>query len=256
MTSAAGFPLSVASLGLDRREQVEIAGDEARGAGADAIGLGPFDRAGDQRLVEAKPEIVVAGEIDVGPPLGADDPRIARRDREQRPPQALAGAGVEKGPVPAFACRHDPVLAKGQTGSNRNASPVPEILKTANPINGNARQAKTPHEPQPFPEIRHDWTSLEVLGLLTAPLLELVDEAREVHRRYHADGQVQLASLLSIKTGACPEDCKYCAQSAHYAKTTGLKRETLLDVDDVLAKAGIAKEAGAHASAWARPGAR
>jgi biotin synthase len=122
---------------------------------------------------------------------------------------------------------------------------VTDTLKTANPINGNAHRAKTPHEPKPFPEIRHDWTSLEALGLLSAPLLELVDEAREVHRRHHADGQMQLASLLSIKTGACPEDCKYCAQSAHYAKTTGLKRETLLDIDDVLAKARIAREAGA-----------
>jgi biotin synthase len=56
---------------------------------------------------------------------------------------------------------------------------------------------------------------------------------------------VQLASLLSIKTGACPEDCKYCAQSAHYAKTTGLKRETLLDVGEVLAKAERAKDSGA-----------
>jgi biotin synthase len=122
---------------------------------------------------------------------------------------------------------------------------VSETLKTANPINGNAPQAKTLREPRPFPEIRHDWTSFEVLGLLTAPLLDLVDEAREVHRRYHNGGQVQLASLLSIKTGACPEDCKYCSQSAHYAKTTGLKRETLLDVEDVLGKARIAKEAGA-----------
>ena len=78
-----------------------------------------------------------------------------------------------------------------------------------------------------------------------APLLDLVDQARAVHRRHHADGEVQLASLLSIKTGACPEDCKYCAQSAHYAKTTGLKRETLLDVDNVLQEAQRAKSAGA-----------
>ena len=120
-----------------------------------------------------------------------------------------------------------------------------EILKTANPINGKAHRAETPRETVSAPEIRHDWTSQEVLALLTAPLLDLVDEAREVHRRYHADGGVQLASLLSIKTGACPEDCKYCAQSAHYAKTTGLKRETLLDIDDVLNKASIAKDAGA-----------
>ena len=120
-----------------------------------------------------------------------------------------------------------------------------EILKTVNPINGNARQAESAREPVPAPEIRHDWASQEVLALLTAPLLDLVDEARAVHRRHHAEGEVQLASLLSIKTGACPEDCKYCAQSAHYAKTTGLKRETLLDVNDVLEKAGRAKDAGA-----------
>jgi biotin synthase len=67
-----------------------------------------------------------------------------------------------------------------------------------------------------------------------------------VHKRHHADGEVQLASLLSIKTGACPEDCKYCAQSAHYAKATGLKREKLLDVAEVLDKARIAKDAGAN----------
>ena len=84
-----------------------------------------------------------------------------------------------------------------------------------------------------------------MLALLSLPLLDLIDQARSVHRRHHEDGEVQLASLLSIKTGACPEDCKYCPQSAHYAKETGLRRETLLDVDDVLAKARLAKEAGA-----------
>ncbi|HEV3242386.1 MAG TPA: biotin synthase BioB, partial [Methyloceanibacter sp.] len=84
-----------------------------------------------------------------------------------------------------------------------------------------------------------------MVALLSKPLLDLVDQARAVHRRHHADGTVQLASLLSIKTGACPEDCKYCPQSAHYAKSTGLKREEGLDVDEVLEKAGIAKQAGA-----------
>jgi biotin synthase len=122
---------------------------------------------------------------------------------------------------------------------------VVEPCKTANPINGLARQTETSREPRPAAEIRYDWGTGEVLALLTAPLLELVDRARAVHRRYHADGEMQLASLLSIKTGACPEDCKYCAQSAHYAKTTGLKRETLLDVDDVLETAQRAKAAGA-----------
>ena len=159
MTSAACLPLEMRDLGFDRREQVEIAGDEARGARAHAIGLGPLHRPADQGLVEAKREIVVAGEIDVRPPLGADDPRIARRDRQQRAPQALAGARIEKGLVPAFACRHDPVLAKGSTSSNRNASPVSEILKTANPINGKARLAETLREPEQAPETRHDWSA-------------------------------------------------------------------------------------------------
>jgi biotin synthase len=122
---------------------------------------------------------------------------------------------------------------------------VSDTIESANPINGQAKRAESLREPKPGHDLRHDWESGEVLGLLTLPLLDLVDQARAVHRRHHEDGEVQLASLLSIKTGACPEDCKYCPQSAHYAKKTGLKRETLLDVDDVLAKARLAKEAGA-----------
>jgi biotin synthase len=123
---------------------------------------------------------------------------------------------------------------------------VTDILKTVNRINGKDRPAETPRESALEAETRHDWHAEEVTALLTGPLLELVDQARTVHRRHHEDGEVQLASLLSIKTGACPEDCKYCAQSAHYAKTTGLKRETLMNVGEVLAKAKIAKAAGAN----------
>jgi biotin synthase len=93
-------------------------------------------------------------------------------------------------------------------------------------------------------DIRHDWTVEEILALLDKPLLDLVFEAQSVHRR-HQDDTVQLASLLSVKTGGCPEDCAYCPQSAHYAKTTGTAKESLMDVDDVLAKARLAKEAGA-----------
>ena len=120
-----------------------------------------------------------------------------------------------------------------------------DIVESVNPINGQESQAESLLEPRPAHKLRHDWERGEVLTLLSLPLLDLIDQARAVHRRHHDDGEVQLASLLSIKTGACPEDCKYCPQSAHYAKETGLKRETLLDVDDVLAKARLAKEAGA-----------
>lgn len=95
------------------------------------------------------------------------------------------------------------------------------------------------------PQLRHDWSVDEVLAVLQRPLTALVHEAQGVHRRFHEEGTVQLASLLSIKTGACPEDCKYCPQSAHYAKQTGLKREALMDVGAVLEKAKLAKDAGA-----------
>lgn len=97
----------------------------------------------------------------------------------------------------------------------------------------------------PDANIRHDWSAEEIQAILESPLFELIDRARALHRQYHDDNTVQLASLLSIKTGACPEDCKYCPQSAHHAKKTGMKREPLMDVDDVLDKARIAKDAGA-----------
>jgi biotin synthase len=92
--------------------------------------------------------------------------------------------------------------------------------------------------------IRHDWTVAEIQALLEMPLLDLVYQAQTVHRQ-HQDDTVQLASLLSIKTGGCPEDCGYCPQSAHYAKETGVAKENLMDVGDVLAKAQTAKNAGA-----------
>lgn len=122
---------------------------------------------------------------------------------------------------------------------------MPELQKSANPFNGNEPAAKQAGESPPKAVTRHDWQRDEVIELLSMPLLELLDQARVVHRRHHENGTVQLASLLSIKTGACPEDCAYCPQSAHYAKKTGLKREQLLDVDDVLEKARLAKDAGA-----------
>lgn len=94
--------------------------------------------------------------------------------------------------------------------------------------------------------VRNDWTAEQVMKIHDLPLLELVYLAQTVHRNYHEEGTVQLASLLSIKTGACPEDCKYCPQSAHYAKKTGLKKESLIQVEEVLEKAKKAKDAGAN----------
>lgn len=75
--------------------------------------------------------------------------------------------------------------------------------------------------------------------------MDLLYQAQSVHRQFHEDGTIQLASLLSLKTGSCPEDCKYCPQSAHHAKKTKLQKETLMDVEAVLEKAKMAKDAGA-----------
>ena len=99
------------------------------------------------------------------------------------------------------------------------------------------------HPAQDDPGIRHDWTVAEIEKLLQKPLLDLVFEAQTVHRQYQ-DRTVQLASLLSIKTGGCPEDCGYCPQSAHH-REAGVAKEPLMAVEDVLAKARIAREAGA-----------
>lgn len=93
--------------------------------------------------------------------------------------------------------------------------------------------------------IRHDWTRDEIQALLETPLIPLIYRAQTVHQAHHAENTIQLASLLSIKTGGCAEDCKYCPQSAHYRKTTGVSRGALMDVNDVLEKAKAAKDAGA-----------
>ncbi len=85
--------------------------------------------------------------------------------------------------------------------------------------------------------------SLEhVRALYDRPLLALVDEARAVHKEHHREGEVQLCTLLSVKTGGCPEDCAYCPQSSHYETSVG--REKMLDTGDVIAHARRAKELG------------
>jgi biotin synthase len=93
------------------------------------------------------------------------------------------------------------------------------------------------------PTLRHDWTVAEIQAIYAAPLPDLIFRAQTVHRAYHRPGEVQGCSLLSIKTGGCPEDCAYCPQSAHYK--TGVEREGLLSVDAALEAAGHAKAQGA-----------
>jgi biotin synthase len=91
-------------------------------------------------------------------------------------------------------------------------------------------------------DIRHDWTPEEIQDLLQQPLLDLVYRAQTIHRQY-SDRQIQLATLLSVKTGGCAENCAYCPQSAHYE--TSVEKQPALAVAEVLASAQKAKDLGA-----------
>ena len=104
-------------------------------------------------------------------------------------------------------------------------------------------------------ETRHDWSQPEVLGLFELPFNELLFHAHQVHRLYFNPSEVQISTLLSIKTGACPEDCGYCPQSVRH--DTGLEREPVMDVEAVLEAAQAAKNGGASrfcmGGAWRSP---
>jgi biotin synthase len=93
--------------------------------------------------------------------------------------------------------------------------------------------------------IRYDWTIDQITALHELPLLELVGRANAVHRQHHDPNKVQKASLLSIKTGGCPENCAYCPQSAHH-RSVDLTRDTLMDARSVIEMAATAKTAGAE----------
>ncbi len=103
--------------------------------------------------------------------------------------------------------------------------------------------------------LRHDWTLQEARDLFNLPFNDLLFRAQTVHREHFDPNEVQVSTLLSIKTGACPEDCKYCPQSGHY--NTGLEKEKLLEIEKVVAEARAAKQKGASrfcmGAAWRSP---
>jgi biotin synthase len=103
--------------------------------------------------------------------------------------------------------------------------------------------------------IRHDWARQEIAALFDLPFPELMFRAQNVHRRHFDPTEVQISTLLSIKTGGCPEDCAYCPQSARYQ--TGVHAEKLMALDEVVAQARAAKDAGASrfcmGAAWRSP---
>lgn len=104
-------------------------------------------------------------------------------------------------------------------------------------------------------QLRHDWSAQEVLALYELPFPELIYLAQTVHRHYFDPNQIQLSTLLSIKTGGCPEDCAYCPQSGRFA--TSVKRGQLLPLEEVVAAAQAAKARGATrfcmGAAWRAP---
>jgi biotin synthase len=116
--------------------------------------------------------------------------------------------------------------------------------------------AESPFSPAAPPGlVRHDWTRAQVRALFALPFPELMFEAQRVHRLHFDPAEVQISTLLSIKTGGCPEDCAYCPQSAKY--DTGVKAEKLMSLDAVLAEARAAKASGASrfcmGAAWREP---
>jgi biotin synthase len=107
----------------------------------------------------------------------------------------------------------------------------------------------------PLGLVRNDWTRDEIRALFDLPFPELMFEAQRIHRLHFDPSEVQISTLLSIKTGGCPEDCAYCPQSAKY--DTGVKAEKLMRLDAVLAEAQAAKASGASrfcmGAAWREP---
>jgi biotin synthase len=105
------------------------------------------------------------------------------------------------------------------------------------------------------PVLRHDWQNHEIEALLKQPFNDLLFQAHTIHRQCFDPNAVQVSTLLSIKTGACPEDCKYCSQSGHY--NTGLEKEKLMEVQKVLTEAQKARDNGATrfcmGAAWKHP---
>lgn len=104
-------------------------------------------------------------------------------------------------------------------------------------------------------KLKHDWTLAQVEALFALPFNDLLFQAHSIHRENFNPNQVQVSSLLNIKTGACPEDCSYCSQSSKY--DTGLEREKLMEIDTVLTQAKTAQEQGATrfcmGAAWRNP---
>lgn len=143
------------------------------------------------------------------------------------PPPTLSGAGDATKSQP-------PKLPLGQDRPKESPIP-PQPARSARQILLDAVAATSP---------RNDWTREEIAAIYHEPLLELVHQAGAVHRRFHDPSEVQLCTLMNIKTGGCTEDCKYCAQSTRYQGGTGLQAKKTESVESVLEAARVARANG------------
>ncbi|KAL4451863.1 hypothetical protein ABPG75_007525 [Micractinium tetrahymenae] len=139
------------------------------------------------------------------------------------------------------------------TACAQHVQPVQEDAPEA----GQASAAEKPRWQRELGAVRTDWTREEVAEVYNTPMLELVYNAATVHRMYNDPSMVQRCTLLSIKTGGCPENCGYCSQSSHWSKETGTKAEKLMGLEDVYEAAVRAKAAGSTrfcmGAAWRGP---
>ena len=140
--------------------------------------------------------------------------------------------------MPGIASSSSSLSRRRKSSSSSFAEPIPFPSEEAAPSRPDRPESSS------TVEFRNDWTLEEVSELYKTPLLDLVFRAASVHRECHDPGQVQKCTLLSVKTGGCPEDCKYCSQSSSWSKDTGTKATPLMQVDEVLESARLAKEAG------------
>jgi biotin synthase len=143
---------------------------------------------------------------------------------------------------------------RGLFALNLNFRWIKEFSKMSARLNADSQEYVRPASLADS-RIRHDWNLEEVTGLFNLPLNDLIFAAQQVHREHFDPNEIQVSSLLSIKTGSCAEDCAYCPQSAHHQ--TGLSSESLLSVEEVLESARRAKAQGAGrfcmGAAWRSP---
>ena len=127
------------------------------------------------------------------------------------------GGGVALNMAPRCLQRAGPWASISTRGDRESVTPADH------PPQSRTSAARPALRSAPLGEIRHDWSTAEIEALFALPFQDLIFRAQQVHREHHVPNTVQMSTLLSIKTGACPEDCAYCPQSVRY--DTGLQRE-------------------------------